>query len=106
MFLERVAALKREEIRKRNIDFIREGPVVAIVLEGPHAIEIVRKIIGHTEPRQAIPGTIRGDFISIESYAVSDAEGRAARNLVHASDSAENANREVDLWFKKNEIME
>ncbi len=95
-----------EEIRKRNIDFIKEGPVIAIVLEGPHAIEIVRKIIGHTEPRQAIPGTIRSDFISIESYVVSDAEGRAARNLVHASDSVENANREINLWFKKNEIME
>lgn len=95
-----------KDIRKKNIDFIKEGPVIAMVLEGPHAIEIVRKIIGHTEPKQAIPGTIRGDFISIESYAVADAEGRVARNLVHASDSLENAKREIGLWFKKDEIME
>lgn len=95
-----------EEIRKRNIDFIKEAPVVAMILEGPHAIEITRKIIGHTEPRQANPGTIRGDFISIESYMISDAEGRAARNLIHASDSVENAKREIDLWFRKDEIMD
>ncbi len=94
------------DIRRKNIDFIKEGPIIAMILEAPHAVEIVRKIIGHTEPRQAIPGTIRGDFISIESYAVADAEERVARNLVHASDSVENAKREIDLWFKRNEIME
>jgi nucleoside-diphosphate kinase len=94
------------DLRKKNIDFIKEGPIIAMILESPHAIEIVRKIIGHTEPRQAIPGTIRGDFISIESYAVGDAEERVARNLVHASDSAKNAKREIDLWFRKDEIME
>jgi len=94
------------DVRRKNIDFIKEGSVIAMVLEGPHAIEIVRKIIGHTEPRQAIPGTIRGDFTSVESYLVSDGEGRATRNLVHASDSVENARREIDLWFRKDEIME
>lgn len=94
-----------KEIRKRNINFIKEGPVVAMVLEGPHAIEIVRKIVGHTEPRQATPGTIRGDFFSIESYSVSDSEGRSVRNLIHASDSTQNANREIALWFKEEEIM-
>ena len=94
-----------EEIRKRNINFIKEGSVIAMILQCPHAIEIVRKIIGHTEPRQAVPDTIRGDFISIESYALSDSEGRSVRNLIHASDSVENAKREIDLWFKDEEIM-
>ncbi|HTZ41990.1 MAG TPA: nucleoside-diphosphate kinase [Candidatus Omnitrophota bacterium] len=93
------------EIRKRNMEFLREAPVVAMVLEGPHAIEIVRKIVGHTEPRQALPGTIRGDFYSIESYAASDAEGRSVRNLIHASDSAANAEKEIALWFRPEEIM-
>ncbi len=93
------------EIRERNIAFIREGPVIAMVLEAPHAIEIVRKIIGHTEPRQAVPGTIRGDFFSIESYTISDSEARSVRNLIHASDSVENAEREINLWFKPEEIM-
>ena len=86
------------------LNFLKEGPIVAFVLEGPHAIEIARKIIGHTEPRQAAPGTIRGDFISVESYALSDKNKRVIRNLVHASDSVENAKREIALWFKPNEI--
>ena len=84
--------------------FIKESPVIAIVIKGPHAVEIVRKMVGHTEPKQAAPGTIRGDFISIESYKIADAEKRAVRNLIHASDTKENANREIELWFSKEEI--
>jgi nucleoside-diphosphate kinase len=94
------------EIQKRNIDFLLEGPVIALVLRGNRAIEIVRKIIGATEPRQAIPGTIRGDFFSVESYSLADTEGRAVRNLVHASDSQASAEREISLWFKEEEIAE
>jgi nucleoside-diphosphate kinase len=93
-----------KEIQKRNVDFITESPVIAVILQGPHAIEIVRKLIGNTEPRQALPGTIRGDFSSIESYAVSDGEGRALRTLVHASDSVKSAEREINLWFNGEEI--
>jgi len=93
-------------IQKWNMDFLREGPVVAIVLEGPGCIEIVRKIVGHTEPKQAAPGTIRGDFASVESYEVANAKKRVLRNLVHASDSVDNAEREIKLWFKDNEIVE
>ncbi len=85
-------------------DFITESPIIAMVLEGPHAIEIVRKIVGPTEPRQAMPGTIRGDFISIESYTTADTGKRAIRNLIHASDSKENAKREIQIWFSKSEI--
>lgn len=85
-------------------EFITESPVIAMVLEGPHAIEIVRKIVGPTEPRQAPPGTIRGDFISIESYAIADTGKRAVRNLIHASDSKINAEKEIKIWFSKGEI--
>lgn len=91
-------------IQKWNMDFLREGPVIALVVEGPHAIELIRKIVGHTEPRQALPGTIRGDFASIESYAVADNKKRVTRNLIHASDSKENAQREIALWFFPYEI--
>jgi nucleoside-diphosphate kinase len=91
-------------IQERNITFITEGPVIAIALEGPHAVELVRKMIGSTEPRQALPGTIRSDFASIESYAVSDGQKRVMRNLVHASDSPENGQREIALWFGLNEL--
>lgn len=91
-------------IQKWNMSFLQEGPVVAIVIEGPHAVEIIRKIVGHTEPRQALPGTIRGDFASIESYSIANEKQRVLRNLVHASDSPQNAEREIILWFKESEL--
>jgi nucleoside-diphosphate kinase len=87
-----------------NASFLREGPVVAIILEGPHAVEIVRKMIGTTEPRQASPGTIRGDYAMIESYTLANDKGRVLRNLAHASDSSETAEREIALWFTKKEV--
>ena len=76
-----------------------------MILEGPHAIELVRKMIGSTEPRSASPGTIRGDFASTESYQIADSENRVLRNLVHASDSIKTAEREIALWFKESEIQ-
>ncbi len=91
-------------IQGKLMDFIKEGPVVAMVLEAPHAVELVRKLIGSTEPRSSVPGTIRADFASIESYAYSDSAGRACRNLIHASDSVDNAKREISLWFPPKEI--
>jgi len=91
-------------VQKWNMDFLREGPVIAIVLEGPHAVEVLRKIVGHTEPKQSAPGTIRGDFAMTESYAISDMKKRVTRSLVHASDSPENAKREISLWFKSEEM--
>jgi len=91
-------------IQSYNISFLMENPVIAMILEGPHAVEIVRKMVGHTEPKQALPGTIRGDFASLESYALADKKQRVTRNLVHASDSPENAKREIELWFKNEEI--
>lgn len=91
-------------IQHMNSVFLREGPVIALILEGPHAIEIVRKMVGTTEPRQSPPGTIRGDFAMIESYQLSDSKNRVLRNLIHASDSKETADREINLWFSNNEI--
>ena len=90
-------------IQQWNIGFLREGPVVALVLEGPHAVELGRKIVGPTEPKTAPPGTIRGDY-SIESYALSDAKQRPVRNIVHASGTVEEAQREIGLWFDDNEL--
>jgi len=91
-------------IRSWNMKFLQEGPVVAMVVEGPHAVELVRKILGATEPRQAIPGTIRGDFASVESYALANDNQRVLRNLVHGSDTPENAQHEISLWFGKKEV--
>jgi len=86
-------------------DFIKESPVVAMVIKGSHAIELVRKITGPTEPRQAPPGTIRGDFASV-SYEISNKNKKAVRNLIHASDSPKTAKKEISLWFSPNEIHE
>lgn len=69
-------------------EFITGGPLVALVLEGDSAIDVVRAMNGATDARKAAPGTVRGDL------ALSTSE-----NLVHASDSPESAKREIDLWF-------
>ncbi|MBI3334171.1 nucleoside-diphosphate kinase [Candidatus Pacearchaeota archaeon] len=86
------------------VTFLKEGPIVALVLEGPHAVEVVRKIVGSTEPRQAQPGTIRGDFAMVESYTLADDKKRVLRNLIHASDTKENAQKEIAVWFDNKEL--
>ena len=83
--------------------FMVSGPVVAMVLEGLHAVEIVRKLVGATEPSKAAPGTIRGDY-AMHSYEYTQSKGMAVRNLVHASGDTEDAKKEVALWFKKEEL--
>lgn len=93
------------QIQSWNMKFLREGPIIALVLEAPHAVEIVRKIVGSTEPKSSAPGTIRGDFAMMESYAVADVKGRVLRNLIHASDSIKSAEREIALWFTQTEIQ-
>lgn len=93
-------------IQSWNMNFLQEGPVIAAVLKAPHAVELARKLVGTTEPKQSPPGTIRGDYASIESYKVADTNKRVLRNLIHASDSPENAEREISLWFTEKEILE
>ncbi len=76
------------------IEYITSSPVVAMVVEGPDAIRVVRDMVGATDPRKAAPGTIRGDF-GLE----------IGRNLIHASDAQETAAFEIGLWFKDEEII-
>lgn len=83
--------------------FIISGPILAMVIEGVHAIDNVRKLVGNTEPRQALPGTIRGDFAH-HSAKYADAKKKAIANLIHASENKEDADKEVKLWFKNSEI--
>jgi nucleoside-diphosphate kinase len=92
-----------QRVRQQLIDFITMSPTVAVVLEGHDVINKVRTIIGDTAPSKAMPGTIRGDF-SFDSYGLADVSGRPIQNLIHASDSPESSKREIDLWFKKDEI--
>ena len=77
------------------VDFITSSPLVAMVLEGPNAISVVRMIVGATRPNEAAPGTIRGDF-GLET----------AQNLVHASDGPDTARTEIALWFGGDELVE
>lgn len=90
-------------VNRWNIDFITSGPVVAVLLEGLHAIDNVRMAVGNTLPTFAQPGTIRGDY-SVDSPALANERKRAVRNLVHASGNAEEATYEAQLWFHDAEI--
>ena len=93
------------EIILRNLKtYMSSGPVIAMVWEGMHAIGIVRKITGGTEPLTSDVGTIRGDF-TIDSYEVSDIDGRSVRNLIHASGNQHDAQKEIELWFTKEEVI-
>lgn len=91
-------------VRVWLLDYITSGPVLAVVLEGPHAVELVRKMAGHTLPLKSDPGTIRGDFSYDSSYLANTAQ-RAIKNLVHASGTVEEAEYEIPLWFSKEEIV-
>jgi len=93
------------DIQKKLVKYLSTGPVVAMVIEGAHAISHVRKIRGATNPLGADIGTITGDY-TIDSYFISDLDARAIRNLVHASGTVEEAEHEISLWFKKDEIMD
>jgi len=77
------------------VDFMTSRPLVALALEGPNAIAVVRAMVGATKPQDAAPGTIRGDF-ALET----------AQNLVHASDGPETAVAELNLWFRPSELLD
>lgn len=83
--------------------FMQEGPVIAAVLEGVAAVAVVRKLVGETEPYEAAPGTIRGDFSHV-TYAHADEEEKAVKNVIHASGNPEEAEKEIGLWFDEEEI--
>ncbi|MFQ5661855.1 MAG: nucleoside-diphosphate kinase [Candidatus Paceibacteria bacterium] len=84
--------------------YMTSGPVVMMVWQGAHAVGIVRKITGATEPLTSDVGTIRGDFV-LDSYVMSDTDGRAVRNVLHASGTVEEAEKEINLWFSNNELV-
>ena len=92
-------------VNRWNIEFITSGPVIAMLLEGVHAIDNVRGVAGNTLPVFATPGTIRGDY-SIDSPALANVKGRAVRNLIHASGNPEEAKYEEQLWFKNVDIVD
>lgn len=97
-----------EEVGDKIIDvlvnYVSSGPVVVMAWQGAHAVGIVRKIVGGTEPLSSDVGTIRGDFV-LDSYQMADVDNRAIRNLIHASGSNEEAEQELSHWFKEEELL-
>lgn len=85
-------------VRGWLVDYMTSAPLVRMVIEGVHAVDMVRKICGATLPYLADMGTIRGDF-SADSPAVANTEKRAVMNLVHASETPEEAKHEIEHWF-------
>lgn len=94
-----------QKIKEWNYRYLTLGPVMVIALEGIHAVDTVRKLIGHTLPYKASPGTIRGDF-SINAPDLANVVGSACKNLVHASGTTEEAEQEIANWFSSAELLE
>ncbi|KKS15769.1 MAG: Nucleoside diphosphate kinase [Parcubacteria group bacterium GW2011_GWB1_41_6] len=105
--IEKVGTDNPEEIgkmiREWIVDFMVSGPVVKAVIKGIHAVDMVRKIAGHSLPNLADMGTIRGDY-SVDSPALANSDKRVVHNLVHASETQEEAANELKLWFRPEEI--
>ncbi len=93
-----------KDIIRALVKFMSAGPVVPMIWEGNQAAGIVKKIVGSTEPLSSDAGTIRGDY-TLDSYELASLDERAVRNLVHCSDPAEDALREIPLWFSEEEIL-
>ncbi len=94
-----------EETYKQNTDFMLSAPVIAVVIEGVEAVASVRKIVGHTEPKIAAPGTIRGDYAHM-SFDYANSQSGSLPNLIHASGDAGEAKEEVSHWFKEDELFD
>ena len=88
-----------------TLEMMMEGPVIAMVFEGVEAAEFVRKLVGTTEPKSAVPGTIRGDY-SHMSFGYGDDANKGMPNLIHASGDAAEAKQEIAHWFTEEELYD
>lgn len=88
-----------------TLEMMQEGPVIAVVLEGVEAVSLVRKMVGTTEPKSALPGTIRGDYAHI-SFGHADKEGIGIPNIIHASGDEKEAEAEISHWFSESELFD
>ncbi len=96
---------KGDEIFESQLKSMLVGPVIAMVLEGVDAVETVRKMVGSTEPKSALPGTIRGDYAHV-SYGAANASGKSVSNIIHASADANEAEQEIAHWFSESEMYD
>jgi nucleoside-diphosphate kinase len=101
----KMVSRRGKETFDTTVNAMGEGPVIAMVLEGIEAVSLVRKMVGTTEPKAALPGTIRGDYSHI-SFAFANSEGLAVPNIIHASGDEAEAKEEIAHWFNDNELFE
>ncbi|HAG27803.1 TPA: nucleoside-diphosphate kinase [Patescibacteria group bacterium] len=104
-YTEDLAIRRGEHVRNLMVDMLISGPIVALVLEGIEAVELVRKMIGGTEPKSAAPGTIRGDYSHV-SFKHTDKHNSKLYNLIHGSSSVEEAAQEIAVWFDETELVD
>lgn len=90
-------------VRSWLLEYLTSAPMIKMIIEGPHAVDLIRKMAGNTIPAQAEMGTIRGDF-SVDSAAFANRDKRAIFNVIHASETPEEAEHEIDFWFSPEEI--
>jgi len=102
--IEKEAIEYGKDIIRALVTFMTAGPVVVMVLEGNHAVAVVKKLVGGTEPATSDVGTIRGDY-TIDSYSIAAVDDRAVRNLIHCSDEPAEAAREIELWLGKDQVL-
>ncbi len=102
--IEKDATEYGKDIIRTIVEYMTSGPVLGLVVEGLGAVAITTKLVGSTEPSTSDVGTIRGDF-TIDTYSLSAIDNRAVRNLIHCSDSPGEAEREIAIWFKSEELI-
>jgi len=103
--ISQMISRRGQEAFDLTLEYMASGPVIAVVLEGVEAVALVRKIVGPTEPKSADMGTVRGDY-SHMSFGYSNSKKIGVPNLIHASGSVSEAEKEVDHWFKVSEMYE
>lgn len=96
---------KGDDIFESTLSSMQEGPVIALVLEGVDAVDLVRKMVGGTEPKSAQPGTIRGDYAHV-SYGQAASVGKGVANIIHASADSKEAEKEITHWFSDSELFD
>jgi len=101
--ISKLISRRGKDVFDVNLDFMMLGPVIVFALEGLGAVELVRKMVGGTEPASAQPGTIRGDYSHV-SFSHANSVGTGIPNIVHASGDAKEAAEEVKLWFGEEEL--
>ncbi|HMO77854.1 MAG TPA: nucleoside-diphosphate kinase [Candidatus Paceibacterota bacterium] len=103
--IEKEAIEYGKDIIRAIVKYMTAAPVVAMVFEGNQSVAVVTKLVGTTEPKTSDVGTIRGDY-TVDSYSHASFENRSVRNLIHCSESPEEAEREIAIWFSESEVMD